>query len=167
MQNSDKEATNRIPKIFSNICVALIFWFAHYFIIGLENGSTQFLFLEISFLVVSILFFVRALLNSLIILEKINEYFLLKLGINEKQSKQRISKMLIYIILVLLFNATLFPIINQYSPDSFVRIILTSASLCLIFLFIFDIGRTLSRYTTKKANFFASKISKFIINDEN
>jgi hypothetical protein len=130
--------------------------------------STEIVFLlRVGFLLAAGLFLVRILFDALTILDKATGLFVKFLGNKEKLSKQRIFKDSIFIVAILLVNASLFPIFNQLSySETIFQNITMYVSVGLILLFVFDIGRTFYRITEKKVNSVANKISNSINQEE-
>jgi len=75
-------------------------------------------------------------------------------------SKQRIFKDIIYIVAILLVAAATVPLLSNISPfGPLLQEITKYATLGLILLFVYDIGRTFYRITEKKANSVANRFS--------
>jgi len=155
MNTLREEILYRLPKVVSNLALALIFWVARYIVlVTLNTVNAEHVFLlQMGLLIVTGIFLVRALFNALTVVDRLTGSFLKRLGIKEGWSRQRIFKDTICIVAVLLVAAALFPLFNMLSNFT------TYFALGLIFLFVFDIGRTFYRITEKKANLVANRIS--------
>ena len=157
-----EEILYRSPKILSNLALALIFWGARYILlVTLNPVNAEHVFLvQTGLLIVTGIFLVRTLFNALTVADKLTGFFLKCLGIKEDWSRQRILKDTIYIVALLLAAAALFPLFNILSNfEPILGQITTYFTLGMIFLFVFDIGRTVYRITEKKADSIVNRIS--------
>jgi hypothetical protein len=158
-----------LPKAVSNIVLALIFWFAHFAVQQTLNpiDTEQIFIIQTGLLIVSGIFLVRALFNGLTIADHLTKSLLKRLGINEKWSRKRILKDLMFIIAVILVAAGLYPIISL-SPnyEQVLQQIVTYSTLGFLLLFVFDIGRIFYRITENRANSVAIRFSNILSKDE-
>ena len=155
MNTLGEEILYRLPKVVSNLALALIFWVARYIVlVTLNTVNAEHVFLlQMGLLIVTGIFLVRASFNALTIADRLTGSFLKRLGIKEGWSRQRIFKDTICIVAVLLVAAALFPFFNTLSNvEQLMQQITTYFALGLIFLFVFDIGRTFYQITEAKAN---------------
>jgi len=169
MDTLRKEILYQLPKITSNLVLALIFWVIHYILLATSNTlKIEHIFvLRIGFLIVAGIFLVRALLDILPIVDKLTEPVFKRLRIIEGWSRQRILKDTLYIITILLVTAAIYPIFNNVSIlESILQQIATYFALGLILLFVYDIGRTFYKISEKKANSIANWISRSNKGDE-
>jgi hypothetical protein len=151
-----------LPKLAANLVLALFFWVMSYVTsITLTSISSEAGFLsQLGLLLAAGIFLVRTLFNALTIVDKVTKSFLRHLGIKEEWSRQRILKDTIYIVVILLVAAAIFPILSNLSIFTpLLQQITTYFALGLILLFVYDIGRTFYRITEKTANSVASRIS--------
>jgi len=169
MNTLPEEILYRLPKIVSNLALALILWVARYIVlVTLNTVNAEHVFLlQMGLLIVTWIFLVRALFNALTVVDRLTGSFLKRLGIKDGWSRQRIFKDTICIVAVLLVAAALFPFFNTLSNfEQLMQQITTYFTLGLIFLFVFDIGRTFYRITEAKANSVANRISNSRKEDE-
>lgn len=162
MDTVREEIRFRLPKLVANLALALLFWVMSYITsMMLTNISTEAGFLaQLGLLLASGIFLIRTLFDALRIVDKVTKSFLRRLGINEEWSRQRILKDTIFIVVILLVAAAIFPIFSNLSIfASLLQQITTYVALGLILLFVYDIGRTLYRITEKTANSVANRIS--------
>ena len=162
MNTLGEEILYRLPKVVSNLALALIFWVARYIVlVTLNTVNAEHVFLlQMGLLIVTWIFLVRALFNALTVVDRLTGSFLKCLGIKDGWSRQRIFKDTICIVAVLLVAAALFPFFNTLSNfEQLMQQITTYFTLGLIFLFVFDIGGTVYRITEKKADSIANRIS--------
>ena len=162
MNTLREEILYRLPKVVSNLGLALIFWVARYIVlVTLNTVNAEHVFLlQMGLLIVTWIFLVRALFNVLTVVDRLTESFLKRLGIKEGWSRQRIFKDTICIVAVLLVAAAIFPLFSKLSNfGPLLQEITTYATLGLILLFVYDVGRTFYRITEKKANSIADRLS--------
>ena len=164
-----ENAVNSLPKVVSNLILSIVFWFIQYIIQLLSSSisAEQVFILQTGLLIVSGIFLVRASFNGLTIADYLTKSFLKRLGIKEKWSRERILKDLIFIVVVLLVSAGLYPIINfSENYGQTLQIITTYSALGFILLFVFDIGRVFYRMTENKANSVVNRFSIAFSKDE-
>lgn len=169
MNTLREEIVHRSPKIVSNLFLALIFWVIRYLLlITLPPFREELIFLlQMGLLIVTGIFLVRALFNALTVFDMLTGSFLKRLGITEGWSRQRVLKDIICIVAVLLVAAALFPLFNSMTNSvELIQQGTTYVALGLIFLFVFDIGRSFYRLTEQKANSVADMLSNSINGDE-
>ena len=164
-----EDIVHRLPKLVSNLALAVVFWVSYYVVLVALSpiNAEQAFLLHMGLLIVSGIFVVRALFNTLTIADRLTGSFLKRLGIKEGLSRERILKDTICIVGILLVAAALYPLFNLVSnfEQTFQQII-TYFTLGLILLFVFDIGRSFYRITESKANSVAKRFSNLIIEDE-
>jgi hypothetical protein len=157
-----QEIRYKLPKLLANVALALMFWtMSHVALVTLNSISTEIAFLlQIGLLLAAGMFLVRTLFDALTIADKVTELFLKRLGIKEGWSRQRVFKDTIYIVAILLVAAAIFPLFRNLSNfGPLLQEITTYATLGLIILFVYDIGRTFYRIAEEKANSVANRIS--------
>jgi len=162
MNTLGEEILYRLPKVVSNLGLALIFWVARYIVLVMLNtvNAEHVFLLQMGLLIVTWIFLVRALFNALTVVDRLTGSFLKRLGIKEGWSRQRIFKDAICIVAVLLVAAAIFPLFSELSNfGPLLQEITTYAALGFILLFVYDIGRTFYRITEKKANSVADRLS--------
>ena len=162
MHTLNEEIRFTLPKLIANAVIALFFWVMSYIsLITLNSINPEIAFLsEIGLLLGAGIFLVRTLLDALPVINKVTGLFFRRLGIKKGWSWQRISKDIIYIVVVFLVTAAIFPLFsNLLNFGALLQEITTYAAVGLILLFVYDIGRTLFRITEKKANSVANRFS--------
>jgi len=158
----------RLPKLVTNVAIALVFVGMSYIVLWTLNGiSTEIVFLlQIGLLLAAGIFLIRTLFDVLTIVDNVTGLFLRLLGIKEGWSRQRIFNDTIYIVAIILVAAALFPLLRNLSTyGPLLQETTTYAALGLIFLFVYDIGRTFYRITESKTIPVANRIS-YSSNDE-
>lgn len=168
MKNLREYITDFLPKVVSNLVLVLIFWFTRFIVLIIINpiNSELTFLLQTGLLIVTGIFLVRALFNTLNIFDRLTGSLLNRLGITEKWSQQRILKDALCIVTIILVAAALVPLFESISHYDLIQQITTYVTLCLIILFVFDIGRNFYRMTEEKANSVADRISNSISNEE-
>ena len=167
--NGVREVRDILPRLIANISIALAFVGMSFIVLWTLNGiSTEIVFLlQIGLLLAAGIFLVRTLFDVLTIFDNITGLFLRLLGIKEGWSRQRIFNDTIYIVVILLVAAGLFPLLRNLSTyGPLLHEIITYAALGLIFLFVYDIGRTFYRITEEKAISVSNRISYSSNNEE-
>ena len=162
MNSVAEEVRIRLPKILANIAIALIFLGMNYIIVWtLSTVSTEIVYiLQIGFLIAAGIFLVRTLLDVLVIIDRATKLFLIRLGIQEGWSRQRVFKDTIYIVAILLVAAATIPLFSRISAyESLFQQIITYSAFGLILVFVYDIARTFYRFTEKEVNLVADRIS--------
>ena len=157
-----EEIRYRLPKLIANVAIVLVFVGMSYTALWTLNSiSAEITFLlQIGLLLAAGIFLVRTMFDVLAIVDNVTGVFLRLLGIKEELSKQRIFKDIIYIVAILLVAAATVPLLSNLSPfGPLLQEITTYATLGLILLFVYDIGRTFYRITEKKANSVANRFS--------
>jgi hypothetical protein len=168
MNTLREEIIWRLPKVVSNLVLALIFWITRYIIqVTLNIVSSELMFLlQTALLIIVGIFLVRALFSALTLFDRLTGSILKRFGIKENWSKQRIFKDTLGIVTILLVAAALVPFFSTLSSFELLQQIITYIALGLIFLFVFDIGRIFYRLGEKKANSVADRFSNSINNEE-
>ena len=157
-----EEIRYKLPKLLANVALVLMFWaMSHVALVTLNGVSAELAFLlQVGLLLAAGMFLVRTLFDALTIADKVTGLFLKRLGIKEGWSRQRVFKDTIYIVVILLVAAAVFPLFRNLSNfGPLLQEITTYAALGLIILFVYDIGRTFYRITEEKANSVANRIS--------
>jgi len=157
-----EEIRYTLPKMIANVALATVFWaISHISLITLNSINPEIAFLlQLGLLLAAGIFLVRTLFEALTVVDKVTGLFLRRLGIKEGWSRQRIFQDTIYIVVILLVAAAISPLFSNLSNfGALLQEITTYAALGLIFLFVFDIGRSFYRITEEKANLVANRIS--------
>jgi len=164
-----KEIRFSLPRLVANLTISLVFVGMSYIVLWtLSSISTEIVFLlQVGFLLAAGIFLMRILFDALTIVDKATGLFVRILGIKEGWSRQRIFKDTIYIVAILLVTAAVFPIFSKLTNSGLLfQQISTYAALGLILLFVYDIGRTFSRITEKKANSVAKRFSNSSLDEK-
>ncbi len=169
MNATSEEIRYRLPKLIANLTIALVFFTTSFVALWTLNGiSTETMFLlQIGSLFVAGIFLIRTMFHVLAIIDKATGLFINRLGIKEGWSRQRVFKDTMYIVVILLIAAAIFPIFTSLpNYGTLLQEAITYAAMVLIILFVYDIGRTFYRITERSANSVADRISISINEDE-
>jgi hypothetical protein len=146
---------HRLSKLAANIAVALIFGaigtLSSAILASVSEGFGFYTWLVLT--LVGGVFLVRALFDVLTIGDKTVALFMARIGIQQRLSKRRMAKDSICIIATILATAAIFPFLKTLG---IVGTVLQSAIIIVaigtIFLFVYDISRTLYQIFHKKAS---------------
>ena len=85
MNTLPEEILYRLPKIASNLALALILWVARYIVLATLNtvNAEHVFLLQMGLLIVTWIFLVRALFNALTVVDRLTGSFLKCLGIKD------------------------------------------------------------------------------------
>jgi len=169
METLRKEIVHKLPKIMSNLTIALFFGICSYILLATGNtlNSQNLILFQIGLLIIAGISLLRTLLEALPILGKINRLVLKRLNLNQGLPGQRILKDIIFIIAIFLMMAAFFPILNHISTiDSLLHQITVYTSLGFIMFFIFDIGMNIYRIIETKVNSVTAQIWRINNRDE-
>lgn len=155
MNSVGNEFRHKLPRLAANIALALAFG-----VIGtlssivLANVTEGFAFYSwLALILVGGAFLIRALFDILTIGDKAVGLFMARLGIPQQLSKRRMAKDLICIIVIILIRAAVFPFLKALGTvGTVLQSVTTIAAIVTIFLFVYDIARTLYQLVHEKAS---------------
>lgn len=155
MNSVGKEFRQNLPKLAANIALALAFGVTGTLAsIILANVNEGFGFC--SWLVLTLVggvFVIRALFDVLTISDKAVGLVMERLGIRQRFSRRRMAKDLIYIVVIILATAAIFPLLETIGTIGAILQSITSiAAVMTAFLFVYDIAHTLYEMVHEKAN---------------
>jgi len=150
-----KELKHRLPKLAANIALALAFGaigaLSSVILASVTEGFGFYSWLVLT--LVGGAFLVRALFDVLTIGDKTVGLFMARLGIQQRLSKRRMAKDLICIIVIILITAAIFPFLKTLGTvGTVLQSVTTIAAIGTIFLFVYDIARTLYQIVHEKAS---------------
>lgn len=155
MNSLREEFKDKLPSLLANTALALVFGALGFFSSLLLDTMTEGLgYLSwLIFVLVAGVFLIRAMSTVLVIADKAIGLFITHLGIKEPSSRDRVAKDLVVIIVIILALAAIIPILKisiniGTEPVAAITIIAVG----VIFVFIYDIGRTSWRILQAKAN---------------
>lgn len=155
MNSVGKDFKHRLPKLAANIALALAFGaigaLSSVILSSVTEGFGFYSWLVLT--LVGGVFLVRALFDVLTIGDKTVGLFMARLGIQQRLSKRRMAKDLICIIATILATAAIFPFLKTLGTvGTILQSVTTIAAIATIFLFVYDITRTLDQIFHEKAS---------------
>jgi len=160
-----KEFRYRLPKLAANIALALAFGaIGTLSLIVLASVTEDSIILAsvtddfafYSWLVLTLVggvFMIRALFDTLTIGDKTVGLFMARLGMQQRLSKSRMAKDLICIIAIILTTVAIFPFLKAIGTiGTILQSVTTIAAIMTIFLFVYDIARTVYEIVHEKAS---------------
>jgi hypothetical protein len=158
----------RVPRLIMSVTMAAIFGVISISVPPLVEGinvpgldvSGSFL-LWIFFMLVMVIFVIRALSDSLALADVLTDIFLRRLGAKEDRSLKRVGRDAIYIILTILLASLLIPFLGSIVEiGSMLAGAAGLIALGLIIILIYDVGRILYRTVESKAEALADRLVK-------
>ena len=168
MSNRGEEIRRRLPRLVTNLIMAIIFWITSVFIpptlpslvvpgINIE-ASTLVWVLNMAIMVI---FLIRALTDALVLGDVLTDTLTKKLGIKEERSSKRAAKEIVYIIVIVLIVTAVAPLLETINDVGiYLSAVTVYVGLGLIILFIYDIGRIIYKIIEDKAELFADYVSQ-------
>lgn len=162
MNSLREEFKDMIPSLLANMALVLVFgalgFFSSFLLDAIMNGLGYFSWLL--FVLIAGVFLVRALSYVLSIVDKLIGLFITHLGIKEPPSRDRIAKDLVVIIIVILVFAAIIPLLKiLINIGTGPAAAITIVAIGVIFVFVYDIGRTSWRMLQAKANTVADRFA--------
>jgi cation transport ATPase len=152
MRTRGEEIRHRLPRLVTNLIMAIIFWLISVFIPPtIPNQLVPGINVEASFLawiftiIIVAIFLIRALSDALVLGDVLTDVLVKRLGVKEERSPKRAAREFAYIIITVLL-ATIQDA-GYYLSTATVYI-----GLGLIIIFIYDIGRILYKIIEEKAD---------------
>jgi hypothetical protein len=158
----------KFPRLIMSITMAVIFGVISIVVPPLVgdmivpgiNVKGSFL-LWVCFMLVTVIFVIRALADALSLADVLTDIFLRRLGAKEDHSLKRVGRDAIYIILTILLASAFIPFLASVAEIG--DMLAGAASLValgLIIVLIYDVGRILYRTVEKKAEALADRLAK-------
>jgi hypothetical protein len=160
MRTRGEEIRRRLPRLVTNLIMAIIFWFVSVFIPPTLSGlivpginiEASFLVWILTILVLAI-FLIRALSDALVLGDVLTDVFVKRLGVKEERSPKRAAREIAYIIVIVLIVTALSPLLSNIQDVGYYLSAATVyIGLGLIILFIYDIGRIIYKIIEEKAD---------------
>ena len=163
MKVKGEEIRYRLPRLVTNLVMAIIFWIISVFVPPtLQNLYLPGINIQASMLLWILLiillgiFLVRALSDALVLGDVLTDVLVKKLGVKEERSPKRAAREFVYIIITVLIVTAVSPILATIQDIGY---ILSAATvyfgLGLIVILIYDIGRIIYKIIEEKADSFA------------
>ena len=155
MNSLRQEFKDKLPSLLANTTLASVFGLLGLFSSLLLNTVIEGVgyFSWLVFVLVAGVFLIRTLSNVLVIADKAIGLFITHLGIKELGSRDRLVKDSIAIIIIFLAFAAIIPLLKiSVNIGTGVVAAITVVAVGIIFIFIYDIGRTSWRILQAKTN---------------
>ncbi len=160
MKSKGEEIRRRLPRLVTNLIMAIIFWMVSVFIpptlAGLIvpgiNIEASFLVWVLTILVLGI-FLIRALSDALVLGDVLTDVLVKRLGVKEERSPKRAAREVAYIIIIVLIVTAVSPLLaNIQDVGYYLSTATVYIGLGLIIIFIYDIGRIIYKIIEDKAD---------------
>jgi hypothetical protein len=168
MKVKGEEIRRRLPRLVTNLIMAIIFWIISAFIpprlpsliIPGINTEASTLFWVLTMAIMAI-FLIRALTDALVLGDVLTDVLTRKLGVREEKSSKRAAREFVYIIVIVLVVTAIAPLLETIQDvGSYLSTVAVYIGLGLVILFIYDIGRTVYKIIEEKAESFADYVSR-------
>jgi len=162
------EEMKKFPRLIMSITMAAIFGVISMVVPPLVEDMTvpgidvrgDFL-LWVFFMLVTVIFVIRALADALSLADVLTDIFLRRLGAKEDRSLKRVGRDAIYIILTILLASAFIPFLSSVAEiGNMLRGAASLAALGLIIILTYDIGRILYRTLETKAEVLTDRLVK-------
>ncbi len=168
MKVEGEEIRRRLPRLVTNLIMAIIFWIVSVFVPptlesftvpGINIQATTLVWI-LTIIILGI-FLIRALSDALVLGDVITDVLVKKLGVKEKRSPKRAAREFAYIIIIVLIVTAVAPLLEQIPDFGFYLSTATVyLGLALIILFLYDIGRIIYKIIEEKADSFADLLAQ-------
>jgi hypothetical protein len=160
MKVEGKEIRRRLPRLVTNLIMAIIFWLVSVFIpptipslivpwINIEASVLLWIF---TILIVGI-FLIRALSDALVLGDVLTDVLMKRLGVKEERSPKRAAREFAYIIITVLIVTAVSPLLATIQDVGYYLSTATVyIGLGLIIILIYDIGRIIYKIIEEKAD---------------
>jgi hypothetical protein len=168
MKVEGEEIRRRLPRLVTNVIMAIIFWLVSVFvpptleglIIPGINTQASTLVWILTILILGI-FLIRALSDALVLGDVLTDVFVRKLGVKEERSPKRAAREFAYIIIIVLVVTAVSPLLATIQDFGFyLKTATIYIGLALIILFLYDIGRIIYKIIEDKADSFADYFAR-------
>ena len=168
MKVKGEEIRRRLPRLVTNLIMAIIFWIISTFIPptlpslivpGINTEASTLLWLLT--MVIMAIFLIRALTDALVLGDVLTDVLVRKLGVKEEQASKRAARELVYIIAIVLVVTAVSPLLAAVQDVGYYLSTATVyIGLGLVILFVYDIGRITYKIIEEKAESFADYFTK-------
>jgi len=163
MKVKGEEIRRRLPRLVTNLIMAIIFWLISVFIPptlpslvipGINTEAATLVW--ILTMIIMAIFLIRALTDALVLGDVLTDVLTKKLGVKEEQASKRAAREFVYIIAIVLVVTAVSPLLaNIQDVGYYLSTVTVYIGLGLVILFIYDIGRIVYRIIEEKAESFA------------
>jgi hypothetical protein len=168
MKVKGEEIRRRLPRLVTNLIMAIIFWIISVFIpptlpsliIPGINTEASFLVWMLTMIIMAI-FLIRALTDALVLGDALTDVLTKKLGVKEETASKRAAREFVYIIAIVLIVTAVSPLLATIQDVGYYLSTATVyIGLGLVILFIYDIGRIVYRIIEEKAESLATYVAQ-------
>lgn len=168
MRTKVEEIRHRLPRLVTNLIMAIIFWLVSVFIpptledviVPGVNIEASLLLWILTILVLGI-FLVRALSDALVLGDVLTDVLVKRLGVKEERSPKRAAREFAYIIIIVLLATAVAPLLaNIQEVGYYLSTATVYIALGLIIVFIYDIGRIIYEIIEDKADSLADRFTQ-------
>jgi hypothetical protein len=168
MRSKEEEIRHRLPRLVTNVIMAIIFWLVSVFIpptipsqavpgINIEASTLIWVFT----IIIVAIFLIRALSDALVLGDVLTDVLVRRLGVKEERSPKRAARDFAYIIIIVLIVTAASPLLGTIQDVGYYLSTTTIyIGLGLIIVFIYDIGRIIYKIIEDKANAFADRFTQ-------
>jgi hypothetical protein len=168
MRTRGEEIRRRLPRLVTNLIMAIIFWFVSVFIpptipslivpgINFEASRLVWIFL----IIIVAIFLIRALSDALVLGDVLTDVLVKRLGIKEERTPKRAAREVAYIIIIVLIVTAASPLLATIQDVGYYLSTATVyIGLGLIIVFIYDIGRIIYKIIEEKADSLADHFAQ-------
>jgi hypothetical protein len=163
MKVKGEEIRVRLPRLVTNLIMAVVFWLISVFIPptlpsivipGINTEASTLVW--ILTMIIMAIFLIRALTDALVLGDVLTDVLTKKLGVKEEQASKRAAREFAYILVIVLIVTAVSPLLATIRDAGYYLSTATVyIGLGLIILFIYDIGRIIYRIIEEKAESFA------------
>jgi hypothetical protein len=163
MKVKGEEIRVRLPRLVTNLIMAVVFWLISVFIPptlpsivipGINTEASTLVW--ILTMIIMAIFLIRALTDALVLGDVLTDVLTKKLGVKEEQASKRAAREFAYILVIVLIVTAVSPLLATIQDAGYYLSTATVyIGLGLIILFIYDIGRIIYRIIEEKAESFA------------
>lgn len=166
MASIGEEIRLRFPRITMSLVMAIIFWILSIFVPptfrGIEvpglNVEAE-LFLWVILMGTTAIFLLRALSDSVVLIDMTAEIVVRRFGIKGENPLKRAGREVVYIIIIILITTAISPVAARLGGP-WICTVITYLALAFILIFIYDIGRVLYGIMEQKAELIANRLAK-------
>ena len=168
MKVKGEEIRRRLPRLVTNLIMAIIFWLISAFIPprlpsliipGINTEASTLVW--ILTMIIMAIFLIRALTDALVLGDALTDVLTKKLGVKEEKSSKRAAREFVYIIVIVLVVTAVAPLLETIQDvGGYLSTATVYIGLGFVILFIYDIGRIVYKIIEEKAESFADYLSQ-------
>ena len=166
--NKKEEIRRRLPRLVTNLIMAIIFWVMSVFIPptlpslvipGINTEASVLVWILL--IIIMAIFLIRALTDALVLGDVFTDVLTRRLGVREETASKKAAKEVVYIIVIVLVVTAASPLLLSIQDVGYyLSIAITYIGLGLVVLFIYDIGRTVYKIIEERAESLADYLTQ-------